>query len=433
MTLGRDVVRTVTQAAVESRAGVENPTVPLTSAALLEWLGGTPLDAGVPVDEISALGMPAVWRAVSVISNIASALPLHVFVDEAENRKRVQNPLLRDPHPELTPLEMWRLTYVHRGLWGNAYVQKIRNGAGQVVELWPVRPHRVKVAAVQSSVDLPGGKLFEVTDDNGRKHVLSSREIMHLPGLGYDGVTGVSPIRAAAQGISLALAAEKSGARFFGKGAMLGGILQTEQRLKAADADQLKARWQAKMSGLANAHEIAVLDNGATFQSVTMPYKDAQFLESRQFQIAEIARMFGVPLFLLMETEKSTSWGTGLESQVQGFLTFDLHPAWLAPTEQRITKELLGAGEFAEYVLAGLLRGDSTARAEFYRVMREVGAFSANDIRRLENEPPVPGGNTYLQPLNMVPLGTVPHQHDPAPEPPKPEPPAPEPPPTEDP
>lgn len=428
MTLVRDTVRTVTRAA-ETRAGLENPTVPLTASALLEWLGGTKLDAGVPVDEISALGMPAVWRAVSVIANISAALPLHCYDDGDDERKRIKNPLLREPHPELTRFELWRLTYVHRALWGNAYLQKIRNGAGQVVELWPVRPHRVKPYAVGSSADLPGGKLFEVTDDSGRKHVLSSREILHLPGLGYDGVSGVAPIRAAAQGISLALAAEKAGARFFGSGAMLGGILQTDQRLTATDADALKARWQAKMGGLANAHEIAILDAGATFQSVTMPYKDAQFLESRQFQIAEIARIFGVPLFLLMETEKSTSWGTGLESQAQGFVTFDLHPAWLVPTEQRITKELLSGEEFAEYVLAGLLRGDSAARAEFYRVMREAGAFSANDIRKRENEPPVRGGDTYLQPLNMVPLGTVPA---PAPDP-KPTPaPEPEPDPTED-
>jgi HK97 family phage portal protein len=418
--LGRTVARTVARAmnaAVEQRT-LENPSVPLTPTALLEWLGGNPLDAGVRVDEVGALNMPAVWRAVSVLSAIAAALPLHTFVEsDGHDHARTSNPLLRNPHPEMTPFELWRLTYVHRMLWGNAYLQKVRNAAGQVVELWPIRPHRVKVAAVRSTPTLPGGKLFEVTDDTGKTHVLSSREVMHLPGMGYDGVVGCSPIRAAAQGISLALAAEKSGAKFFASGAMLGGILQTDQRLDGEQADRLKARWQAKMGGLANAHEVAILDSGAKFQSVTMPYKDAQFLESRRFQIAEIARMTGVPLFLLMETEGSTSWGTGLESQVQGFVTFDLHPGWLVPTEQRITKELL-TGEYAEYMVQGLLRGDSTARAEFYRAMREIGAFSANDIRRRENEPPIPEGNTYLQPANMVPLGT-----DPAPPPTNPAPP----------
>ncbi|MCI3155533.1 phage portal protein [Streptomyces sp. GB4-14] len=389
------------------RRSVENPAVPLTSSSLLEVLGGVPGDAGVVVTETSALGVPGVWRAVSVTANVAAALPLHAY--RAGTRDTVASPLLSDPHPELTPVELWRLTYVHRLLWGNAYVQKLRNGAGQVAQLWPIRPDRVRVERDTPSEDNPSGKWFWVRGDDGTLHRRTSRDILHLPGLGYDGVTGCSPIRAAAQGIGLALAAEKSAARLFGSGNMISGVLQTEQRLNAEQAAQLKAQWKAKLSGVNNSHDVAVLDSGASFSPVTMPYKDAQFLESRQWQVTELARLFGVPPFLLMSTEKSTSWGTGLEQQAQGWVTFDLGPAWLVPTEQRVTKELLGKTVYAKYSLEGLLRGDSAARALFYRAMRDVGAMSANDIRGLEDMPPIgPDGDTYLQPMSMAPLGSDP-------------------------
>lgn len=400
------------------KRSVENPAVPLTSESLTALLGGAETDAGVAVTEISSLHMPAVWRAVAVIAGLSASLPLHTYTSGTKDRVTV--PLLEDPHPELTPFELWRLNYVHRLLWGNGYLQKVRNGGGEVLQLWPVRPDRVKVDREPPTPENPGGKVFWVRDDEGRLHRLTSREILHTPALGYDGVTGCSPIRAAAQGIGLAQAAEKSAAKLYGSGNMISGVLQTEQRLDAKQAAALKANWKAKLSGHQAAHDIAVLDSGASFSPVTMPYKDSQFLESRMFQVVEVARMFGVPLFLLMESTKSTSWGTGLEQQAQGFVTFDLGPTWLTPTEQRVTKELLPPGkQYAKYALQGLLRGDSSGRATFYRAMRDVGALSANDIRALEDMPPLPAGangDTYLQPTYMAPLGYDPQDTQTAPE-----------------
>ncbi|MFJ6561866.1 phage portal protein [Streptomyces sp. NPDC091412] len=396
----------------EGRSSPENPAVPLTDTSLAEWLGGPRVDSGVQVSEKSALHMPAVWRSVAVIANVSAALPLHTY--KAGTKDRTESALLADPHPEMTPLEVWRLANVHRVLWGNAYVQKLRAPSGQIKELWPVAPERVKVERDRPSEGNPSGKWFWITDDWGAVHRLTPREIMHLPGLGYDGLTGCSPVRAAAQSIGLAQAAELGAAKLFGRGNMVSGVLQTEQRLTKEQADALKARWQAKVGGIENLHDVAVLDSGAAFNPVTMPLKDAQFLESREFQITEIARLFGVPLFLLMETAKSTSWGTGLEQQAQGWVTFDLGPAWLAPVEQRVTKELLPSGEYAHYALQGLLRGDSASRALFYRAMRDIGAFSANDVRALEELPPIPGpeGDTYLQPTYMAPLGANPLADD---------------------
>ncbi|MEV8354629.1 phage portal protein [Streptomyces niveus] len=399
----------------EGRASLENPAVPLTDASLAELLGGAPLDSGVTVTETSALHMPAVWRAVSVVANVSASLPLHTYTAGTKDRTSVD--LLEDPHPELTRFELWRLVYVHRLLWGNAYVQKIRNGAGVVTQLWPIRPDRVKVDREKPSADNPSGKVFWVqTEDDGPRVRLTSREILHLPALGYDGVTGCSPIRAAAQGIGLGIAAEKSAAKLYGSGNMISGVLQTEQRLTAEQAGALKANWRAKMGGSQAAHDVAVLDSGASFQPVAMPYKDSQFLESRMFQVTEVSRMFGVPPFLLMSTEKSTSWGTGLEQQAQGFVTWDLAPTWLTPTEQRVTKELLPKSVYAKYQLGGLLRGDSAARATFYRAMRDSGAFTANDILALEDMPPITGpeGDMRLQPLYMAPLGYDPSIKAPA-------------------
>jgi HK97 family phage portal protein len=392
----------------DRRASVENPAVPLTAPSLTTLLAGPAAESGVAVTETSALHMPAVWRAVAVIANVSASLPLHTYAVGTKDRK--SSKLLDDPHPELTRFELWRLLYVHRLLWGNGYAQKVRNNAGQIVQLWPIRPDRVRVDREKPSEANPGGKVFWIRDDSGVVQRRTTAEILHLPALGYDGVTGCSPIRAAAEGIGLGIAAEKAAAKLYGSGNMISGVLQTEQRLNKEQAEQLKAGWKAKLSGIESAHDIAVLDSGASFHPVTMPYKDSQFLESRQFQITEIARMFGVPLYLLMETQKSTSWGTGLEQQAQGFVTWDLAPTWLTPTEQRVTKELLPKTQYAKYQLGGLLRGDSQARAVFYRAMRDTGAFSANDIRDLEDLTPIEGpeGDMYLQPMSMAPLGSDP-------------------------
>jgi HK97 family phage portal protein len=375
----------------ERRASIESPTVPLSSSGILEMLGMQPNNAtGVAVTERSALRFGAVWRAVNLISGLSGALPIHSYRSGSYKRANVQ--ILADPHPDLTPLEFWRLLTAHRALWGNSYGLKLRNQVGMIREIHPLVPDRVRVTNVGSSDANPGGKLFIVDGDIDRP--LSSRDVFHIPGFGYDGVCGVSPIRLAATSIALGLAAEEYGARLWSAGSMLGGVLQTEQRLDQPSADRLKA------------HEVAILDAGAKFQPITMPNNDAQFLESRDFQVSEVSRWFGVPPFLLNQTEKSTSWGTGLEQQATGFVKFDLHPVWLAPTEARITKELTGPGIYAKYKVEGLLRGDTAARAEFYNTMRQVGAFSANDIRELEELEPIDGGDTYLQPLNMAPLGS---------------------------
>lgn len=379
--------------------------MPLTSTSLLDMLGVTPASSGVHVTETSALGMPAVYQAVNLIAGTSASLPLHAYTaDDDDVRTRVARNrpaarLLSNPHPDLPPFEFWEIVYSHIALWGNAYLRKLRNQNGQVTELWPIHPSRVRAGRESEN----GTKVYQV---DGGDEAYTDAKILHIPGFGYDGICGVSPIRFARQGLGLALAAEQYGASLFGSGSLASGILQTEQRLQQADADALKKRWRDKATGLNNAHDVVVLDKGAKFQQLSIPPEDAQFIESRRFQIAEVARMYGIPPHMLMETDRSTSWGTGIEQQNIGFVAYTLR-RWLIRVEQRITKHLFdqAGGEFASYNVEGLLRGDSKQRSEFYTAMNRMGVYSVNEIRKLENLAPVDGGDVRYRELNLGELG----------------------------
>lgn len=395
----------------DRRANIENPNVPLTSATISSILGrGNPNDAGVTVTPHSSLRMAGVFRATTLISGLGGALTIKVL--KKGTKQVAVNPLMEAPHPEMTDLEFWRLTYVQRCLWGNFYAQKVRTKrSGRIDWLNPIHSSQVTVKKIKPVEDNPTGKVFEVIDDNGHTlPLMGPDDIFHLPHMSLDGRCGISPISCAAQAIGLSLGAERYGSRLFSRGNLLSGLLQTEHKITQPQAEALQQRWRERFSGNDASHEIAIIDAGAKFQSLTMPNNEAQLLESRDFQVSELARFFGVPPYLMMQTDKTTSWGTGLEQQARGFNQFDLWPQWMAPTERRITKELLEDEQEARYDLDVLLRGDSVARANYYAVLREAGVLSANDIRFMEDMPPVPegqGGDDYIQPAS-VPMGTDP-------------------------
>jgi HK97 family phage portal protein len=401
--------------ASDTRASVESPTTPLSSAALLQVLGGDSLanTTGVRVNEQNAWHNSAVWRAVTLVSGICGYLPLAAY--KSGSFTPLQNNLIKNPHPEMTSNEFWSLTATHRALWGNFYAQKMMNGAGAVQWLNPIDPSTVKVTAIKTG-PYAGKKLFAITMPDGTTEPFTSNEIFHVPHWMTDGVVGVSPIRAMRLAVGISIAAEQYAGKLFGSGNLATGILQTEQRLEQKDAEKLKQKWEEKMSGMQNAHSTVVLDSGATFHQLTMPNSDAQFLQSRQFQILEIGRFFGVPPFLLMETERATSWGTGLEQQALGWVTFDMGPRWLCPLEARLTKELTGAGNEARYDMNKLLRGDSAAMGSFFRIMREIGVFNADEIREEIGREPLPDGQgkIYLMPANMQSLSGSDSKIDPS-------------------
>lgn len=387
------------------RRSIENPTVPLSAANIVEFLGmeGT-TDAGVSVNETGALGVSAVWRAIQMTAGVASALPLKTYKQGTRQRTVVR--LLDNPHPDMTPKELWEVVYVHILLWGNAYLRKVRNDAGMLTWLLPIPPAAVKVGRVKDwqRDGLPSPKVYEVTDGD-RREDLTDYDILHIPGLGYDGVCGASPVRIARQSLGMSLAAEKYGARLWGSGSMMSGILQTEQRLDNDEAERLKSRWRSTVAGVGKSHEIAVLGSGASFQPVSMPNDDAQFLESRRFQVDEVSRWFGIPPHMLFELSGSTSWGTGIEQQTIGWVQFSLAPTWLARVEARLTREATPAGQYAEYTLEGLLRGDSAARAEFYNKVVGRPIMTVDEARIRENLPPIDGGDQLYAPLNYGPAG----------------------------
>lgn len=379
------------------RRSLENPAMPLTSTALFDLLDGAPSVSGARVSEDTAMGLVAVHRCVELISGTCAALPLKAY--RSGTRERVASQVLDDPHPEMTRFETWEALYSHLLLWGNAYARKLRDGTGKVRHLWPVHPRRVTVDLVDPDKANPGGKVFVVTDGQGLRHPYTSDEMLHIPGLGYDGRYGKSRIQWARQGLGVALAAEEFAGRFFANGQHLSGIVKTDQRLDQAQADALKARWKEK-AGLANAHDVIVLGSGAEFQAVSVPPEDAELLASRGYSTTEIARLFGLPPHAIGDVSNSTSWGTGIEQQTIGMVQFTLQPSYLARVEQRLTKEVLGnPAVYAEYSVEGLLRGDSGSRAAFYQSMVSIRAMNPNEVRSRENLEPYDGGDEFENPM----------------------------------
>jgi HK97 family phage portal protein len=418
-----DLFRRAIEVTRAPRASLESPAVPITAGSLVELFGATGRSAaGQSVTEVTALNLSTVWRAVNLISTTCAGLPMRAYRDgEGDVRLRVRTGpaarLVADPHPDMTPLELWELVYGSLCLWGNAYLLKLRNPLGQLAELWWISPARVKAMRLPDAYGRQTGEKRYILDGN-EDNPLSDKVMLHIPGFGYDGICGVSPIRAAREGLGLAMAAEGYGSRFFDSGALATGILQTDQRLELDDAKRLKELWRSGGSGLDSAHDIRVMGSGAKFQPLSIPNDDAQFLETREFQVTEVARWYGIPPHLLMQTEKSTSWGSGIESQNLGLITYTLS-GYLKRVEQRMTRTVAPEPVYVQIDLRGLLRGDSAARAEYYTKRFALGSLSPNDIRRLEDEAPVEGGDFYYVPLNFakveppVPVGDLVPEVDP--------------------
>lgn len=391
------------------RGSLEDTNTPLTSTALLDWVGGWRSDAGVRVTESRVYGLPAYYRAIAVSAGTMAGLPVKVYVDGTRELVR-QRTVIDNPNPRQTPFEFRFTTFANALTWGNGYAFKIRNTADVVVETWPIHPSRVRPCEVRPSPENPAGKLFQVTFFDGVVGVYTPWDVFHLPYLSLDGVQGIRPLDLFRQRLAIAIAAEDTAASFYANHAAITGVLTTEQHLEEPQALALKRRWKAMVSGPYRAGEIAVMDAGATFAPVALPPGDAQLLESQKLSVTEIARMIGTPPHLVMDVERSTSWGTGIEQQALGWVKFTL-ASWITLSEQRYTRELLPGGWnapiwYAESILEGLLRGDSKARAEFYRVLVAIGAMSPAEVRDKENLEPVDGLDFYVIPKNMQVVDT---------------------------
>ena len=376
------------------------------------FFGGT--TSGKAVTERSAMQMTAVYSCVRILAEAIAGLPLHLYryTDSGGKEKATDHPLyllLHDePNPEMSSFVFRETLMTHLLLWGNAYAQIIRNGKGEVMALYPLMPNKMSVERDEN------GQLYYTytrsaeeakTAETGRV-ILLPKDVLHIPGLGFDGLVGYSPIAMAKNAIGLAIATEEYGAKFFANGAAPSGVLEHPGTIK--DPQRVREAWQSQFGGSSNSGKIAVLEEGMKYTPISISPEQAQFLETRKFQINEIARIFRVPPHMVGDLEKSSF--SNIEQQSLEFVKYTLDP-WVVRWEQSIARSLLSENEkkqyFVKFNLEGLLRGDYASRMNGYATARQNGWMSANDIRELENLDRIPaeeGGDLYLINGNMLPL-----------------------------
>ena len=363
--------------------------------------------SGKPVNERNAMQTTAVYSCVRILAEAVASLPLHVYAYKVGGGKEMvtDHPLYTllhdEPNPEMTSFVFRETLMSHLLIWGNAYAQIIRDGAGRVIGLYPLLPNRMDVERDEK------GRLYYVysrdTDENPNfrgngDFILKKDEVLHIPGLGFDGLVGYSPIAMAKNAVGMTLACEEYGASFFANGANPGGVLEHPGVLK--DPGKVRESWNSVYQGTANAHKVAVLEEGMKYHQIGIPPEEAQFLETRKFQLNEIARLYRIPPHMIGDLDKSSF--NNIEQQSLEFVKYTLDP-WVIRWEQALQKALLLPGEkgkyFVKFNLDGLLRGDYKSRMEGYATGRQNGWFSTNDIREMENMNPISdeeGGNLYL-------------------------------------
>ena len=382
------------------RSGLAKP-----ESRLIDALGGNKSTAGVSVNENTALKSTAVFACVRVLAETIASLPLFVYrrIDRGKE-KATEHPLyqiLHDrPNEEMTSFTFRETLMGHLALWGNAYAEIVRDRGGRVRELWPLRPDKTWPERDKTAKKLR----YKLILPDGEGVILPGDRVLHIPGLSFDGLVGYSPIRLAREAIGLSLAAEEFGARFFSNGARPGGVLEHPNSLSEEAQKRLRQSWNEMHQGLDKQHRIAILEEGMTYKQIGIPPEDAQFLETRKFQLNEIARIYRVPPHMIGDLDKATY--SNIEQQSIDFVVNTIRP-WLVRWEQAINSKLLTPSEqkkyFAEFKVDGLLRGDIESRYKAYATARQWGWMSANDVRELENMNPIEGGDVYLIPLNMIP------------------------------
>lgn len=370
--------------------------------------------SGKTVNERSSMQMTAVYACVRILAEAIASLPLHLyqFGEDGNKIKATDHPLYRllhdEPNEEMTSFVFRETLMTHLLLWGNAYAQIIRNGKGEIAALYPLMPNRMQVDRDRT------GKLYyqyttrgeDAPTMKGSSVILDPTEVLHIPGLGFDGLVGYSPIAMAKNAIGMAIACEEFGAKFFANGAAPSGVLEHPGTIK--DPARVRETWQGQFGGSANSGKVAVLEEGMKYTPISISPEQAQFLETRKFQINEIARIFRVPPHMVGDLEKSSF--SNIEQQSLEFVKYTLDP-WVIRWEQSLARALIRADEkpdlFFRFNVEGLLRGDYQSRMSGYATARQNGWMSANDIRTLEDLDHIPkedGGDLYLVNGNMLPL-----------------------------
>lgn len=362
-------------------------------------------DSGKRVTDRTALQHTVVYACVRVLSEAIAQLPLHVYKYTNNGKERVpQHPLyflLHDqPNPEMTSFIFRETLMSHLLIYGNAFSQIIRNGRDEVMGLYPLMPDRVKVDRDEQNRLIYKYSRYDEANPNLKEQgeiILKAEDVLHIPGLGFDGLVGYSPIAMAKNAIGISLACEEYGATFFKNGATPSGVLEHPGVIN--DYEKIRQSWRSAYGG-ANSHGTAIIEEGMKYKPISIPNNEAQFLETRKFQVEEIARLYRVPLHMIGDLEHATF--SNIEQQSLEFVKYTLDP-WLVRWEQSLQKALLSDSEKGQYFIKfnveGLLRGDYASRMQGYATARQNGWMSANDIRDLEELNRIPkeeGGDLYL-------------------------------------
>ncbi|TXH52764.1 MAG: phage portal protein [Desulfurellales bacterium] len=396
-------------------SGINNPNQPEAVAIMqLTADGGPSVISGLPgVNFRTAPRLSAVYRSISIIGNTLGALPLHVYRDiDAERKERIRIPSERYlwgvPNPEATRAVFWSTLFAHCAGAGEAFIHVQRDGLKRPVELWPIHPDRVRIGRSQPDESGRRLKVYSLDGDTELPLVdyAQGGTVIHIPNLTLDGLHGLNPIAYMRRTLQILAASEEYGARIFSNGALPAGYLSTEADLEPAQIDKLRANWEKHHRGLENAYRTAVLDNGAKWLPTSIKPEEAQFLDTRHFQVEEVARIFGVPPHLLFESRGSTSWGSGLEEQTTGFVVFTLSH-YSTRFEQAVSDQLLAQPEnhYIRWNYGGLLRGRTLERYQAYQIALSYGILNPNEVRALEDLGPRDGGELYLRPANMIAPG----------------------------
>ncbi len=375
-------------------------------------IGGFPTTTGIDINDTSAMGVMAVYAAVRLLSETIGSLPGHVMRETDKGKEKARShPLYRIIHeqanPEQTAMEWRETAMAHLLLRGNHVSEKQLDGGGRVVALWPIHPDRVRVE--RDGTNGPLVYLVKVPPTNVEVRLAANR-VLHLRGLGSNGITGYSPLAIGRNAIALALAAQEYGARLFKNDTKPGGVLEHPGKLSTPAYDRIKASIEQEHQGLTNAHRMMILEEGMTWNQVGINPDDAQFLESRKFSVTEIARLFNVPPHLLRDLERATF--SNIEHQGIDFVVNSLRP-WLVRFEQRMKIDLLSESDrvahFIKFNVDALLRGDIKTRYEAYQMGKQNGWINADEIRELEDMNPLPDGlgEDYWQPMNLGVVGEI--------------------------
>lgn len=376
---------------------------PISQEDLAKFLGGEASWSGLEVDRASALGISAVWASVRVLSESLASLPIFVYRRTEDGKERAEDHWLyrllhQRPNSEQSPFNWKEQLEGHLVLHGNAYCQKERTKGNTIKNLWPLDPEKMKVSRKGKD------KQFIYTQ-GGIEKTFSQDEVFHIPGLGYDGLKGYSVLTVCKQVFGSASAANRYGAELFKNESTPSGFISLAGKLKDEKAlKRMQASWEESHKSWGKKKRMAILEEGATFQALSIPPDDAQFLETRKFTVNEIARIFRIPPHMIADLEHATF--SNIEHQAIEFVVHSIRP-WLVRWEQAISGQLLSPVDqkayFVEFLVDALLRGDATTRWTAYRTAREIGVLSANEIRAMENMNPIKDGDMYFVPMNWVP------------------------------